>query len=235
MEQTTLTNAEQEYWELLYNHKQICEALVQEGAAVAKALFRSKLRRITQLGARGDTEEAAFILLTSLNRGLYNHLLTQLDLSFTECCFRNRAHNHRFTDAPTLDQAGERIIDAYAACLEKSRANRPQIERACAYINEHLGEDLSLGRVSQAVYLSKSQLCAMFKALMGSTFNDYVRQRRLRLARSLLTATDRSIDDIADACGFNSSTYFATVFKGELGMSPSAFRQSFGGRKGKAE
>ena len=67
---------------------------------------------------------------------------------------------------------------------------------------------------------------------MGCTFGDYVRQQRLTRARLLLRTTARTIEDIAQACGFQSATYFATVFKNELGMSPTQFRQASQQRQG---
>lgn len=225
MELPTPDDQEKEYWELIYNYKQICEALVHEGSLVSKALFRSKIQRILDICQPPLSEETIYILLTSLNRGLYIYLLIELDLSFTECCYQNRVHNYNIVDVDSLLDAGSRIIDAYAACLESSRSNQTQINKVLAYINTHLGDDLSLNAVSAGVYISKSHLCSIFKSLMGMTFTDYVRQQRIRHARLLLTTTDRSIDDIASACGFNSSTYFSTVFRSEMGLAPSTFRR----------
>ncbi len=64
-------------WELLYNHMQICEALVQEGAPVAKALFALREERLTSRKGGVLSDETAIILLTSLNRSLYDYLLFQ--------------------------------------------------------------------------------------------------------------------------------------------------------------
>ena len=45
----------------------------------------------------------------------------------------------------------------------------------------------------------------------------------------LRDALDLTPEEIAAACGFHSATYFATVFKGIMGMTPSAFRHSLHG------
>lgn len=211
--------------EHLYNHKQICEALLNEGSRVAKALFHGKINHLYTSQSEPPSVEFAYILLTSLNRSLYNFFVMQLNLSFTECCFKNRAHIYDVSGIDALLTSGYMIIDSYAECLDSSRANQSLIEKTCNYIMTHLGDDLSLAKVSAEVYLSKSYLSHIFKQLTGETFNDYVRKQRIHRARTLLTSTDMAIDDIASACGFNSSTYFATVFKTEMGISPTAFRQ----------
>ena len=225
MELTSLTSIDKESWEHIYNHKEICEALLSEGSHVAKALYHSKVYHIHNMhGPLCD--ETAFIMLTSLNRGLYDYLVIKLNLSFAQCCFDNRAHTHIITDLYSLVFAGDKIIDSYAKCLLESKENHLYIEKICNYINTHISEDLSLAKVSSVVYLSKNHICTMFKSLVGTTYCEYIKQQRIRHARVLLRTTNRSIDEIAALCGYNSPTYFATVFKTEIGMTPSAFRSS---------
>lgn len=220
------SSSDEGYWEHIYNHKSICEALLTEGNRVAKALFHSKVHHIHNMHG-AVCEETTFLLLTSLNRSLYDYFLIRLNLSFAKCCFENRAHTHIVTDLTSVLKAGDQIIDAYTECLAKSRENRSHIEKICEYIRTHLSEDLSLAKVSSEVYLSKNHLCTTFKSLTGSTFCDYVRQQRIQHARILLSTTRHSIDEIAALCGYNSSTYFSTVFKNEMGVTPSAFRQEY--------
>jgi len=72
--------------------------------------------------------------------------------------------------------------------------------------------ETSLDAVNEAVFISKCHLCEIFCSLMSCTFGDYVRQQRLTYARLLLTTTTQ-FEEIAQACGFQSVTYFAAVFK----------------------
>lgn len=219
--------SQREYWEHLYNHKQICEALAQESSRMAKVLFHSKVNHLIQIHHITPSDEIAFIMLTSLNRSLYDYFVMHLNLSFTECCYNNRAHTHKIKDVATLLFAGEKIIDAYSHCLENSRASYSLIEKAYRYINTNLSGDLSLDTVSSEIFISKSHLCYIFKTYTSFTFCEYVRQQRIQYARILLVSTKKSIDDIAAESGFHSPTYFATVFKNEMGLTPSAFRREF--------
>ncbi len=215
-----------EEWELLYNHMPICEALVREGVDAAAALFRRRVEILAGQTSGPPGQETAFVLLTSLNRSLYDFLLLEFGVSLAQCCYRHRAHACDIHSACAILRAARAMLEDYAAGLRHSRANRPHIEKACAYIRAHLAEDLSLERVCAAVFLSKSYLCQIFKCLLGCTFGEYVKQQRILRARTLLASTGQSIEEIAAACGFASPTYFATVFKSAVGMTPSAFRQS---------
>lgn len=215
-----------EEWELLYNHMPICEALVREGVDAAAALFRCRVEILAGQTSGPPGQETAFVLLTSLNRSLYDFLLLEFGVSLAQCCYRHRAHACDIHSACAILRAARAMLEDYAAGLRHSRANRPHIEKACAYIRAHLAEDLSLERVCAAVFLSKSYLCQIFKSLLGCTFGEYVKQQRILRARTLLASTGQSIEEIAAACGFASPTYFATVFKSAVGMTPSAFRQS---------
>lgn len=215
-----------EEWELLYNHMPICEALVREGVDTAAALFRRRVEILAGQTSGPPGQETAFVLLTSLNRSLYDFLLLEFGVSLAQCCYRHRAHACDIHSACAILRAARAMLEDYAAGLRHSRANRPHIEKACAYIRAHLAEDLSLERVCAAVFLSKSYLCQIFKSLLGCTFGEYVKQQRILRARTLLASTGQSIEEIAAACGFASPTYFATVFKSAVGMTPSAFRQS---------
>ena len=215
-----------EEWELLYNHMPICEALVREGVDAAAALFRCRVEILAGQTSGPPGQETAFVLLTSLNRSLYDFLLLEFGVSLAQCCYRHRAHACDIHSACAILRAARAMLEDYAAGLRHSRANRPHIEKACAYIRAHLAEDLSLERVCAAVFLSKSYLCQIFKSLLGCAFGEYVKQQRILRARTLLASTGQSIEEIAAACGFASPTYFATVFKSAVGMTPSAFRQS---------
>ena len=203
-----------EEWELLYNHMPICEALVREGVDAAAALFRRRVEILAGQTSGPPGQETAFVLLTSLNRSLYDFLLLEFGVSLAQCCYRHRAHACDIHSACAILRAARAMLEDYAAGLRHSRANRPHIE------------DLSLERVCAAVFLSKSYLCQIFKSLLGCTFGEYVKQQRILRARTLLASTGQSIEEIAAACGFASPTYFATVFKSAVGMTPSAFRQS---------
>lgn len=215
-------------WELLYNHLQLCESLIQEGVPAAKMIFAQRVSQLISYEGGNLSDETAIILLTSLNRSLYDYLLYQLDSSFSRCCYENRLCAHAGIDysADRLCEAGEVIINAYADELRHNHTKQAHVEHICAYVRANLTNDLTLKHVACEVYLSRCYICQLFKTSMGCTFGEYVRRERMRHAREMLLSTDKSIEEIATACGFGSATYFATVFKNATGMTPSIFRQN---------
>lgn len=216
-----------DYWGYLYNHKHICEALLQEGENVAKLLFKQNVQALSAIIQYGTTDEMAYIMLNSLNRNLYTYIQLYLNISLNECCYMCRVHTHSITDEASLITAGGRIIDSYAAILKENTEKHHLFQHTCAYIQKHLEEDISIDQVCGALHISRSRLCRIFKELTGSTFCEYLKQQRLRRGRLLLTSTDMTIEEISSKCGFQSSAYFSTVFKAEIGLTPSAFRKEF--------
>jgi AraC-like DNA-binding protein len=62
------------------------------------------------------------------------------------------------------------------------------------------------------IHLSDAAFCKFFKRATGKTFSDYVNDIRIGLACSLLTESDRTVNEIAYQCGFESLSYFNRVF-----------------------
>lgn len=75
--------------------------------------------------------------------------------------------------------------------------------------------------------LGVTQLQSRFRRETGLTLNAFALDRRLARAKQLL-AEGRGCTEVANALGFSSSQYFATAFKRQHGVSPSAFRGKAG-------
>ena len=73
--------------------------------------------------------------------------------------------------------------------------------------------------------LSPRTFMRQFESITGETFGAWIGHQRLDRAKSLLQETDLSIDVVADACGYASSSSLRRLFKDEEGVSPSAFRK----------
>ncbi|MDE5877863.1 MAG: substrate-binding domain-containing protein [Muribaculaceae bacterium] len=92
-------------------------------------------------------------------------------------------------------------------------------------VTEHLGNtDLSVVYIAERVGLSQSQLTRKIKALTNYTPVEIIRTLRLRRAKSLLCATDKTVSEIAFEVGFTSLAYFSKCYKEEFGESPSEVR-----------
>lgn len=93
-------------------------------------------------------------------------------------------------------------------------------ERAAAYIEAHLSEPLSVGRICRALGVSKSSLYEKFRAVFGQTFGEYLTDRRLERAHALVCGSTLSMAEIAERVGIGSYTYFSRRFKKKYGEAP---------------
>ena len=80
------------------------------------------------------------------------------------------------------------------------------------YINEHLGEELSIDSLSARFYLSRYYLMHFFKEETGYTIGNYITEKRLLLAKNLV----QNGSSITEACyqsGFKNYSTFSRAFK----------------------
>jgi AraC-like DNA-binding protein/mannose-6-phosphate isomerase-like protein (cupin superfamily) len=87
------------------------------------------------------------------------------------------------------------------------------------------GEPQTLARAARAVGVSPNHLNRLLRQQTGLTFRQILIQRRLELAKTLLRNGDESCTEIAMACGFGDSNYFARLFRRKTGLSPTEFRR----------
>ena len=97
------------------------------------------------------------------------------------------------------------------------------VERVIQYIQSHLGEQITLEKLSGVAFVSKSYLTKQFKQETGQTVIEYVNRARIDKAKMLLITTSKSVEEVAYAVGFESPKYFFRVFKSLTGQTPLAF------------
>jgi len=96
--------------------------------------------------------------------------------------------------------------------------------RVTRYIEEHLGESLSLAALGGAAGFSSSHFGRLFKASTGMAPHEYVMRRRVAKAEEMLHDSDRKEVEIASLCGFSDETLMARWFRRILECRPSEIR-----------
>ena len=102
----------------------------------------------------------------------------------------------------------------------------PKIQQVLAYISQHLSEELRVEQLADTVFLSKFYLMKKFKADTGYGLHQYIRSKRLLLARDMLK-TDTPIVEIAEDVGFADYSTFSRAFKAMFGKTPRDFRAEY--------
>ncbi|MGF1735535.1 helix-turn-helix transcriptional regulator [Photobacterium satsumensis] len=111
-------------------------------------------------------------------------------------------------------------------CVEISNSKRAEdrVHTALKYIDQHLGESISVAKVADQLHMADSTFSRFFHANMGITFRQYLIEQRVRQAARYLVTTDWSIAHIGTEVGFSSLSNFNAKFKGLLKVTPREYR-----------
>jgi AraC family transcriptional regulator len=99
-----------------------------------------------------------------------------------------------------------------------------RIARVLGYIGEHLGDELTVERLSEVAGFSKFHFHRQFTAFAGVSVAKAISLMRLKHASMKLAFDQRSIIQVAFDAGFETPESFSRAFKNLQGQSPSEFR-----------
>lgn len=100
-----------------------------------------------------------------------------------------------------------------------------RLKQVLAFIEEQLAEDLSLEQIAAVAGVSASHVKTLFRKAMGIPVHQYVIQRRVERAKTLLTKDSLSMAEIAAAAGFAHQSHMARHMRRMLGMPPLAMKR----------
>lgn len=92
-------------------------------------------------------------------------------------------------------------------------------------IAKKYSEQLSVECLADAVNLSPTYLCSLFKEETGMTVNDYITQTRMEAAMHMLSDTQKHTYEICYDVGYLSPAYFCRLFKNYTGKTPKDWRR----------
>ena len=101
--------------------------------------------------------------------------------------------------------------------------NREAAE-AVSFIRKHACDRIQARDVARAIDRSRATLYRLFQDALGRSPRQEILRVQLERAKTLLTQTGHTLDEIADLAGFNDAAYFSVAFKRELGLTPGTFR-----------
>ncbi|MBN1243065.1 MAG: response regulator [Spirochaetales bacterium] len=115
-----------------------------------------------------------------------------------------------------------------AASMASSPPYSPPVARAMAWIGSNFRKGLGLEACADAVGISPGRLSRSFAEETGKGFTELLIDRRIELARELLSKPDWTIKEVSASCGYPDPNYFARLFKKATGMTPSAYGSGLG-------
>lgn len=135
-------------------------------------------------------------LSSSESREVLAHLFRALFLKLRESCIRPAGSPH-----------SQEMLD-----LRKHIYNNPEFP-------------WNVEDMARELHLSTGYLQTLYKSMFGSSCMEDVIAQRLRRAQDQLVGTDKSVQEIADSCGYNNVEHFCRQFRKFMGISPGRYRR----------
>jgi two-component system response regulator YesN len=136
------------------------------------------------------------------------------------------AHRSMILGSRDIDGLGLGLGKNVCRGVKQSRCDGV-IEKSRDFIKKRYADSaISLNTVADAVGLSPNHFSTVFSQETGETFIECLTKTRLEKAMELLQSTSARASEIACMTGYNDPHYFSYVFRKNVGMSPSEYRNS---------
>jgi AraC-like DNA-binding protein len=165
-------------------------------------------------------QDAAALLTRTGSSDLWRALITpplaraNLSRSWPEAIVHSRPRLSMLPYLPTAEEP-----DLSRGGLSPALKNR-----ICDFIEEHIGEKISLGALSSMAGLSPNHFARAFQQSVGMPPHRYLLRRRVEHVEQMLRETQLPLSQIALAVGFADQSHLARHFRRLTGMPPSLAR-----------
>ena len=97
-----------------------------------------------------------------------------------------------------------------------------QVDDILAYINQNIGQTITVAQLAESFFLSESYICRIFKQATGTTINKYITARRISIAKASLSE-GASVNEAFEKSGFGDYSNFFKAFTKAVGVSPKKY------------
>ena len=111
------------------------------------------------------------------------------------------------------------------ALRERIGTHDRHVIRAIEIMEAACETPISAADIAARLGISLRKLERRFRRELGETPLQHYARLRLERANRLLAQTDLSVTAIAAACGYESASYFARLYREQIGMTPTNFRR----------
>jgi AraC-like DNA-binding protein len=130
----------------------------------------------------------------------------------------------------TIEQVAalhDRMVLDFTSKMQQQRKHvpsSPPIRQCVDYIYAHINERITVADLSSLVHLSQSYLSRIFKKETGLSVSDYIRSKKIDMAKELLRYSGKSIVEIAEHLAFSSESHFIQIFRSYTNFTPKQYR-----------
>jgi transcriptional regulator GlxA family with amidase domain len=115
--------------------------------------------------------------------------------------------------------------DQVSVSLQTQATHTKAMHELQVWMTEHLDQPLPVDTLADRVAMSGRNFARVFAREVGVTPGHYLGQLRVEAARRLLEQTDKSLLQVAMACGFRSADVMRRAFRRALGTTPRRYRR----------
>jgi AraC family transcriptional regulator, arabinose operon regulatory protein len=101
------------------------------------------------------------------------------------------------------------------------------MEEVLNYIHGNLDKNIIITEVAEKYGMDGKQFYYLFQKKIGISPKRYITSARLKRAKELLMEDEASISSISNMVGYDDALHFSRIFKRNIGISPSEFRNQF--------
>lgn len=127
----------------------------------------------------------------------------------------------------------ERLYSLLTHLMEDTSSPEPTHKRTrhrdmdvvISYLDENFKRKVSLEELADKFFINKFYLTRLFKEHTGQTINEYIINKRITYAKSLLRFTGKSLEEIGEESGIGDAGYFSKTFTRIEGINPKDYRK----------
>ncbi|MGG1599541.1 response regulator transcription factor [Paenibacillus naphthalenovorans] len=196
------------------------EALVRNAVPEARALFEQLTKRWRPGVSLAAVKEMASSMIGMIRFARHKH-----QPSLPATAVQELQQMGKLSQVKQLVSSELAVWEQEAEGSSGLNSLRPEIQKALAYIQQHLHDELKMSDVADHVHLSRSHFSALFKQAVGKTFLEYMMEQKMEWTKEQLKHTHKKIYEIASEIGFSDYKYFTRCFKEYSGMTPKDWRE----------
>lgn len=126
------------------------------------------------------------------------------------------------------------LVNHYSTYTSSQHSNNPKLEALrrivplFEFLEAHYHQAITVEDGAELLGISKPHFMRLFKQVTGQSFICYVNHFRIAKAQALLTSSDKPLAQLSQEVGFCDQSYFGSVFRKTVNMTPLTYRRRFG-------
>lgn len=133
-----------------------------------------------------------------------------------------------FMELEKIHNSQEWVLQQFAVLRDEvlqtqNDTSKKLIHEITEYIKNNYQRNITLDDLARTTNFNKYYICKKFKKETGANIMNYIMDMRINRAKEMLLKGDDRIYKVAQAVGFNDTSYFSLIFKKITSQTPKEF------------